>query len=98
MVAANLVALPSHRAVVMTGEQRPQILEASRVRGCMRSAGTSIELAGLSPAAAHACSRVRLAAFGTTGPGPLAKPPQHNPLLYCRPLGETQPALRSLGP
>ena len=98
MVFSNVVSLRSHAAVVRAGEQRSQILEAPRVRECMQKSTLAIREAGISPAAAMACYRVRLAAFGSHGITESPPRAAANPLLYCRAQRKSQPALRSLGP
>jgi hypothetical protein len=82
MVCTNLAALPSHQAVIRHGEQRPQIVEAARIRQCFvgRDAPGAY---GLSAAGAYACARVRTRASGR----PLdsdVRPGTPLPALYCR--------------
>jgi hypothetical protein len=84
MLTTSILSLPGHAAIIDNGRERERILEAPRLRTCMGSPSTAIADASLSPAGAEVCARVRLAAFGTAGPGPLPPRAQPNPVLYCK--------------
>jgi hypothetical protein len=83
MIITSVGALPRHRDIVISGDQRIQIAESSRVRQCMRGTGSPIAGFDLSAGGRQACTSVRLAAFGSIGPGSRPAPATPNPLLYC---------------
>lgn len=87
MIGRNIVSLPSYSDVVRNGEQRIIIGESGRVRDCMRSATTQIAGYRLTAEGAQACSSVRLAAFGSSGPTRAGRAAVPNPLLWCSRAG-----------
>ncbi|HUQ47158.1 MAG TPA: hypothetical protein VM053_02815 [Gemmatimonadaceae bacterium] len=84
MICTSVLSLPRLAEVVTNGEQRIMIAESGRVRDCMGSAKGSIAGYQLTAAGAQACSAVRMAAFGSAGPGPAITAAVPNPLLWCR--------------
>src|SRR6187402_620975 len=82
MICTSVLSLPRLADVVKNGEQRVMIAESGRVRDCMRSTKTSIAGYRLTAAGAQACSSVRIAAFGSAGPGPAITAAVPNPLLW----------------
>jgi hypothetical protein len=98
MVTSSVLSLPAHARIIASGMEGARVQEGPRVVECFRNADTPVADARLSPEGAQVCTRVRLAAFGTGGPGGSAPPAQANPVLYCRRSHYPQPAFRSLGP
>lgn len=103
MTCTSLLSLERQDRVVRHGGEHDWIEESGRERNCMRGAETAIAGYDLSPEGALACLSVRLAAFGSAGPGQSIKPAVPNPYFYCKraqhhvPM-EYHPAFRSLGP
>jgi len=91
MICTNILALPGHRDVVAGGEQHVDIAESSRVRQCMGGTNASISEFGLTAEGAQACASVRLAAFGSSGPGTVLAAAVPHPLLYCTRSGRRRP-------
>ncbi len=83
MIVTSAGALHHHRDIINNGDQRIQIAEASRVRACMREGATSIADFKLTAGGSQACTSVRLASFGSSGPGPAPAAAIPNPLLWC---------------
>lgn len=83
MICTSVFSLPRQEEVVRNGEQRVVIAESGRVRDCMATATTPIGEFRLTAAGAQACSSVRIAAFGSAGPGPAVQAAVPNPLLWC---------------
>lgn len=84
MICTSVLSLPREAEVIRSGEQRVVIAESGRVRDCMRSFEDPVAGYRLTAAGARACSSVRVAAFGSAGPGPAVEAAVANPLLWCR--------------
>lgn len=84
MICSSLLSLPHDEDLVRLGEMHAVIAESDLVRDCMRNAQKPIAGYRLTAGGAQACLSVRLAAFGSSGPGPAIKAAVPNPLLWCR--------------
>jgi hypothetical protein len=84
MICTSVLSLPGEAEVVRNGEQRVVIAESARVRDCMRNAKGPVAGHRLSAAGAQACSSMRMAAFGSAGPGPAVEAAVPNHLLWCK--------------
>ena len=84
MIGGNLLALPGHRVATMSQEHRSWIEQSSTLRECIGEIETSVASLAMSPEYRQVCSSVRLAAYGTAGPGGPSPRVEPNPLLTCR--------------
>ncbi len=98
LLTTSVLSLPQHARIIAAGVERERVDEGPRVVECFSNVNRPIADSRLSPAGAQVCTRVRVAAFGTAGPGGSALPAQAMPVLYCRRSRYPQPAFRSLGP
>lgn len=98
LLTSSVLSLPGHARVIANGMEWERVAEGPRVVECFRDATRAISDSRLTPAGAQVCTRVRLAAFGTAGPGGPAAPAQAAPVLYCRGSRYPQPAFNSLAP